>query len=237
MNHTFITGTDTDIGKTLVSALLLKHRLKHDPTSTIYKPVQTGGRALTNGWASPDIDTVLTLTGHTLADPSAHCTYCYEPACSPHLAAAESDQPIDIHHIHSSFNALANTHNSIIVEGAGGVAVPLGPEHTMIDLMVLLDLPIVLVSRPNLGTLNHTLLSTQVLRAAGLTIQAIVINSRHAGEWTHVEHDNIATLAVRTDIPLLASIPYSNSLQTPADLDALYAQVEPQFVDIFPRNA
>ncbi len=158
----FITGTDTDIGKTLVSAILMSG-LK----GTYWKPVQSG------------IETGMTdkkwLQNHTgLAEeyfwPEA---YLLNNPCSPHLAAQIDGIQIDLDNISLPANV---DRRPLIVEGAGGILVPLNATHFMLDLMKKFAFPIILVASSQLGTINHTLLSLYRLRDAGLQIIGVILN-------------------------------------------------------------
>jgi dethiobiotin synthetase len=156
----FITGTDTDVGKTVLSALLCTSLPAY-----YWKPIQTGAREGT------DREQVIRLAGMTsdLALPEA---YVFDDPVSPHLAAQRSGQEICLERL--SLPGI-NSDLPLIVEGAGGVMVPVNPREFMRDLMRRLDLPVVLASRSTLGTINHTLLSIAALRDAGLEIRGVVL--------------------------------------------------------------
>lgn len=156
----FITGTDTGIGKTTVAALLCA------ALDAIYwKPIQTGSRQGT------DRRTVMRLArlpiGRTFPE-----TYIFAPPVSPHLAAQRARVRIELRKI--KIPRLGGREN-LIVEGAGGVLVPINAKQLMIDLMRRLKLPILLVARTSLGTINHTLLSLAALRAARLKIHGVIM--------------------------------------------------------------
>ena len=233
MSHYFVTGTDTDVGKTIVTALLVKH-LQTQGSSTVFKPAQTGGTEQPDGsWSAPDVETVLRLTRSSSLGADAHYGYCYEPPCSPHFAAARADRPIEIHTIQTKLATLTASHDSVIVEGAGGVAVPLSPTEDTLDLMKALDLPVVLVCRATLGTLNHTLLSVAAIRNAGLPIHAIIMNQFPKVPWSDIEQNNLETLRKRTGIPVIGPIPFIEALDSANAFDTLYDTVKPLLIDIF----
>lgn len=156
----FITGTDTGVGKTTVAALLCA------ALDAIYwKPIQTGTREGT------DRATVIRLAAlpRNRALPEA---YRFSPPVSPHLAAQRAGVRIDFRKI--KFPKLAPRDN-LIVEGAGGALVPINSTQLMTDLMFHLALPVILVSRTTLGTINHTLLSIAALRASHLDLRGVVM--------------------------------------------------------------
>ena len=159
-NRFFITGTDTGIGKTVVSALLCA------ALDAIYwKPIQTGTREGT------DRNTVMELADIP-ASKTIPETYRFAPPVSPHLAARLAGVRIDLRKIRMPRIAASD---SLIVEGAGGALVPINRDQLMTDLMKHLKLPVLLVARTSLGTINHTLLSLAALRAAGLSVSGVVM--------------------------------------------------------------
>lgn len=156
----FVTGTDTGIGKTVASALLCA------ALDAIYwKPIQTGSREGT------DRATVMRLASlpreRTIPE-----TYCFAPPVSPHLAARRAGTRIELKTI--KLPSLPRG-ESLIVEGAGGVLVPVNESQLMTHLMRRLKLPVLLVARSSLGTINHTTLSLAALRAASLEVRGVII--------------------------------------------------------------
>ena len=159
----FITGTDTGVGKTTVSALLCA------ALDAIYwKPIQTGTREGT------DRATVLRLANlpRSRALPE---TYRFSPPVSPHLAAQRARVRIELRKIRLP---QIPPRENLIVEGAGGSLVPINSTQFMTDLMSHLALPILLVSRTTLGTINHTLLSIAALRAANLDLRGVILSGK-----------------------------------------------------------
>ncbi len=155
----FVTGTDTGVGKTLVSAMLCAAL-----EGIYWKPIQTG--------ASEDSDrrTVMELA---LLPPERALRerYVFDPPVSPHLAAERAGATIDLASIRRPDGKLPGP---LIAEGAGGVMVPLNQSEFMLDLMRRLDLPVVVVARSALGTINHTVLTLRAIQGAGLTVKGVV---------------------------------------------------------------
>ncbi len=156
----FVTGTDTNVGKTVVSALLCA------ALDAIYwKPIQTGSREGT------DRTTAMRLAemprNRTLPE-----SYIFSPPVSPHLAARMAGAPIELRRIKAP-EIPAN--KNLIAEGAGGALVPINRAQLMTDLMRHLGFPVLLVGRTSLGTINHTLLSIAALRAARLEIRGVIL--------------------------------------------------------------
>jgi dethiobiotin synthetase len=136
------------------------------------------------------------------------CPYLVAPPCSPHLAARDAETEIDLLRIHRAVKRVAKQADTVLVEGAGGVLVPLGGGMTMRDLMVELNLPVLLAARPGLGTLNHTLLSLQALEAAGLRPIGVVLVETEASNWGHIEDDNRHAIASLSGIPIVGRLPF-----------------------------
>jgi dethiobiotin synthase len=156
----FVTGTDTGVGKTVTAACLVRAW-----QASYWKPVQSGTAVGDDDTAT--VARLAGLSGDRLAPPA----YAFGAPLSPHAAAALEGTAIDVDSI-----ALPPLAAPIVVEGAGGVLVPLSDRDLMIDVMARLALPIVLVARSGLGTINHTLLSLLALRSRNLAIAGVVLN-------------------------------------------------------------
>jgi len=210
MNGVFITGTDTGVGKTIVSAALLC-ALKSAGVDAVYmKPVQTGCQRRGKKLIAPDLELVYSLAGIRPSEKERElmAPYRYRRACSPHLAAALEGQKIVISRVIKSFAALKRCHEFIIVEGAGGILTPLSQKSSMLDLMKALALPVIVVARPRLGTINHTLLTLRELRRAKLKITGVVINYALKASKTFIEKDNRAMIEKLGRAPVIAELPY-----------------------------
>jgi dethiobiotin synthase len=166
-------------------------------------------------FSAPDLDYSLSMSGMSVSEKNytLMAPYRFEPACSPHLAAEMAGTEIEIAQIVSAAQTLASEYDRLIVEGAGGVLVPLNRRETMLDLMAALKLPVVLAARPGLGTINHTLLSVRALRSAGLDIAGVVfIESEPSGDHL-IEEDNASTIEQFGNVPILGKIPYCPALR------------------------
>ncbi|VGO22059.1 dethiobiotin synthase [Pontiella sulfatireligans] len=244
MKGLFITGTDTDIGKTALSALLLAELRKRGINAAPMKPMQTGCKRKpetgnlklekeqadelqVSGFkfqvsplSVPDLDYSLSMAQMEVS-PETYQTmapYQFEPACSPHLAAEMAGTEIDISEMVIAARTLASEYEFVIAEGAGGIIVPLNRRETMLDLMQALKLPIIIAARPGLGTINHTLLTIRTLRSDGLDILGVVFVASTPDEPGIIEDDNAATIEQFGKVPFLGTIPYCAQLQT-AKLD------------------
>lgn len=214
MRSVFITATDTGVGKTIVTAGVLSAARAAGLDAVPMKPTQTGCVCRDGRWSAPDLDLCYSLSGYEPApvELALACPYPFQPACSPHLAAAMAGRRVSIPGIVYRFRRLRAAHDAVLVEGAGGVQVPLNEKQTMLDLMRALKLPVILVTRTSLGTLNHTLLSVESLRAAGLNLLGIVAVHHSPHPPGIVEDNNLQTLEGVARVPVLARIPYFGEL-------------------------
>lgn len=174
----FVTGTDTGLGKTVIAAALLAAARAAGLDAVYLKPVQTGGRRRAGKLTAPDLEFTAFFAGRRFAEEEQKYAvpYCFRQPCSPHLAAQIERRSIRFATIMKSFDQLKRRHDFVIVEGAGGIFTPLSFRRTMLDLAQALDLPVILVARPGLGTINHTLLTLRMLKAAGLNVPGLVLN-------------------------------------------------------------
>jgi len=205
----FVTGTDTGIGKTVVSAVLVSI-LRADGTDAVpMKPVQTGCEIRDGRMTAPDLEFAVRPIDPALSpdEMDMMCPYRFEAPCSPHLAAAREERAVSVECILGCFHDLAERHDFVVVEGAGGVLVPLNEQEMMVDLMAGLHLPVLLVARPGLGTLNHTLLSLRELSRAGLDVLGVVFNETSAAGPGYIESDNAATIERLGGVPVLGRLP------------------------------
>jgi dethiobiotin synthase len=159
----FVTGTDTGVGKTLVSAVLVAALER-----SYWKPIQTGAlegtdRATVKQWAG-------------LSDERSYPeSYIFDPPVSPHLAAEWKKTSIDLQRIQRP-----SSPDALIVEGAGGILVPINARQSMLDLARHLQIPIVVASRTTLGTINHTLMTIAAIREANLDIRGVVMSGKES---------------------------------------------------------
>ena len=204
----FVTGTGTDVGKTYVSRLLAKGFSRRGPVS-YQKPVQAGCTTKKNGSISAtDFEYVKRSGVLVTGDDELHVPYCFEPACSPHLASRIARKKISLFQVSSCFTRIWRLpqmkNGCVLVEGAGGVLVPLDDSVSMVHLMMHLELPVILVTLAGLGTLNHTFLTMCALHSAGVTVAGVVMNNRENCPEDFIFRDNVKTIrSFIGDVPFL----------------------------------
>jgi len=201
----FVTGTDTGVGKTLVTAALLRRLREAGLAVAGMKPVAAGAIAGPEGRANED---ALLLQ----AESSAHHPYAdvnpwlFEPAIAPHIAAADARITIDTARIAAAHARLAATADLVLAEGAGGFLVPLDAGRSFAEMPALLGMDVILVVGLRLGCLNHALLTAEAIAARGLTLAGWVGNSIDPG-FARCE-ENVATLRARLPAPCLGVVPW-----------------------------
>jgi dethiobiotin synthetase len=185
----FVTGTSTEVGKTVVAAVIARTLAGEGRRVAVFKPAVTG---LDEG-VETDHELLRRASSSDQSDEEI-APYRYGPPASPHLAAALAGEEIDPKRLRSAAAAAAEGADEIVCEGVGGLLVPLASAYLVRDLAADLGYPLVVVAAPGLGTINHTLLTIEAARAAGLEVAAVVLNPWPA-EPSHIESDNRETIA------------------------------------------
>ncbi len=164
----FITGTDTGIGKTYTSAAIAKKLIEQGKKVAYYKPIQTGceKKDVQGNWLAPDVEFIKTQCPGIITI----CTYALELPATPELAAEKEKLEIDFEKIKADFHELQQKAEVVIVEGAGGLFVPICVGKTVADLIKFLNLPTLLVSANRLGTINHTCMSIYYAQSLGINL-------------------------------------------------------------------
>jgi dethiobiotin synthetase len=186
----FVTGTDTGVGKSILSAALLAAMVAASEQVRAHKPAVTGLEEPPGAWP-PDHELLAAAAGMT---PEDVAPLRYGPAVSPHLAAQLAGEPIDPVDLVARARQAADEETTLILEGVGGLLAPLTDDYTVCDLAVELGLPLLIAARPGLGTINHTLLTLTAARAAGLDVRAVVLTP-WPEEPSTLELSNRATIA------------------------------------------
>jgi dethiobiotin synthetase len=210
MNGFFVTGTDTDVGKTVVSAWLLTHL-----DACYWKPVQAG--------AEPETDSAaVRRLAEVPADRILPEAYLLPEPIAPHEAARRAGIAIDMAKL-----VPPPCDRPLVVEGAGGLMVPLTGDTYVIDLATELHLPLILVARSTLGTINHTLLSLEAIRRRGLPLAGVVINGPETPH-NRAAIERYGQVEVIAEIPWLDTVSRSALLAIQPELDlAKLARAEP----------
>jgi dethiobiotin synthetase len=202
----FVTGTDTDVGKTVVAGAIANHFFRKGFRPGVCKPVATGCAIGREGLQSDDAEYLASVAHgrHTL---DLVCPQRFRDPLAPAIAAEREGKRVDWSVIDSALQYMSRDSDAMIVEGAGGVLVPMDERTFVLDVIRWLGLPVVLVARPALGTINHTLLSVAMLRAAGLDVAGVVINRYPAQRTSLAEETNPAAIERWGGVPVLCVVP------------------------------
>jgi dethiobiotin synthetase len=208
----FVTGTGTEIGKTVVAAVLARSLADHGASVAVFKPALTGMDEFPDydEAAASSAESIEGLPDHAILRVAARSSqtddeiapYRFDPPMSPHLAAGLAGVEIDPERVMAAARAAADGVDAIVCEGAGGLLVPLAPSWNMRSCAVELGYPLVVVAPPGLGTINHTLLTVESARSVGLKIAAIVLDPWPENP-TPIEADNRETIAALSGVEVL----------------------------------
>jgi len=203
----FVTGTDTDVGKTVIVACLASYLKKTGKKVAIYKPIHCGN-LLEGNIKSPDLALVKELSN--ISEKDLFNDFSFSLASSPHLAAEHDRTSVDIQTIKDRTRSLLSTYDYVIIEGAGGLIVPLTRNYTVLDLIEDLSVPVLIVARAGLGTINHTSLTVNVLKSIEIPILGIILN---CFKGSLIEEDNKKIINTLNNVPILGTVPFSEDIK------------------------
>ncbi len=205
----FVTATDTDAGKTAVAAALALHLKNQGYSVVVMKPLATGGIYKNKTLVSEDALFHQKVLGqnenYELLNP-----YCFRAPLSPYAAAMLEKKTILIKKILYAYHALRKKYDVVIVEGIGGLLVPIKKNYFVADLARDMKLPLLIVARPGLGTLNHTLMTIKVAQSYKLYVAGIIFNHAQKPGCALPEKTNAKILRELTNIPVLGTLPYAH---------------------------
>ncbi len=215
MNNIFITGTDTGVGKTVVAAGIARLLFDRGESVGVMKPVETGRDG------SPDVlrgdAALLAAAAGADDDRRTIAPYVYKEPLPPIVAGRRGGRPINIDVIEAAFDRLRARYDRVLVEGAGGISVSLTDEIDMAGLASRLQLPVLIVARPSLGTLNHTYLTAEYARRHELRVVGVVLCAAQPRAGSAAEATNPARLEEKCGIPVLGTVPYCETMDSPAE--------------------
>jgi len=200
----FITGTDTGVGKTHVTAALLTELRRRGVSAAAFKPIAcgAGGRH--------DAKIYAAIMNHEQPLDVINPIYLRHPL-APSVAAKLERKRIDLRKILHTYQQLAKSYEVVLVEGAGGLLVPIRKNYFVADLAKTLKLPVLIVARLGLGTINHTLLTVRQAKVHGLKINGLVLNDTAGGQHGLAEKTNIRILPELCKVSLLGVMPHGKN--------------------------
>lgn len=225
----FITGTDTGIGKTVIAGALIRALRSLGYKTVGMKPIETGCQravdsrqqtvdskqhtARNSNILIPEDGTFLQEMSGTGESLDLITPIRFEKPLAPLPASEIEGRPIDREKMMRAFTHLAQKYDTLIVEGIGGIMVPISKTYFVVDLASDLGLPVIVVTSPRLGTLNHTLLTVQVAIARGISVAGIIVNYHKPPEGTVAEQTNPDVLEMTCPAPLLGIFPYIQPIE------------------------
>jgi dethiobiotin synthetase len=222
----FVTGTDTGVGKTLVAGAIAHYFAVRGRRVGVCKPIATGCVRRREGLVSEDAEF---LAHHADArfPLDVVCPQRFAEPLAPAIAAERAGEPIDWPAIDRALRATAADSDVMVVEGVGGILAPLDRGHTVLDMAGWLGLPVVIIARPGLGTINHTLLTIAALRTAGLSVAGVVINQYPAGTAPTAEETNPRAIERWGGVSVLCLVPRFTGPAAPTLPADVVAAVDP----------
>jgi len=200
----FVTGTDTEIGKTLVSSALVHMQAQRGWRVAAMKPVAAGAEWRDGRWCNEDVDALASRVSVTLPQEITS-PYIFQTPAAPHIAAFLENKDIDSKHLLDCYRQVRAQTDAVVVEGVGGFRVPLNDSYDTADMAADLGLPVVLVVGMRLGCISQALLTAEAIASRGLSLMGWVANS--VDPHMLYPQENIDAIAQRIKAPLLACIP------------------------------
>lgn len=205
MDGLFVTGTDTGVGKTIIGVALLQAAARRGLRVAAMKPIETGCRTF-RGERQPEDARRLAGAAHAARGWDILCPYRLEAPLAPSVAARREGTVIDLARIEQARVALAeDAPDWLLVEGAGGLLVPINDEQTMADLALLFGYRLLIVARDRLGAINHTLLTIEAARRRAIPLAGVVLN---ADNESAVDHENAGEIARVGGVPIAGRFPW-----------------------------
>ena len=215
----FVTGSDTGVGKTVIAGAIAAAIKAHGLDVGVMKPVASGAKEIEGKLVSEDAVYLKKIIDSTDDDDLVNPVRL-EPPIAPTMAASKSGVPIDIDKIWKAYEVLTNKHDFVVVEGIGGLMVPIDDTLFVADLVRKMDLALVIVSRDYLGTINHTLLTVEYARSRNIRIKGIVINMLKNGD------DFVREIEKYSSVPILGTIPFKENVSVE---DCVYGDIVEYF--------
>lgn len=221
----FITATETDVGKTYVSALIVKTMRENKLNCGYYKPALSGAEEQ-DGQIIPGDCAYVFKRAEIALNPKDYVSYIFKPAVSPHLAAQIENNPIKLDKIINDFTKIKNEFDYLLVEGAGGIVCPFNVDENLIlpDVIKALKLDIIVVASAELGAINSTVLTVEYARQKGINVKGIILNKYDENNF--MQRDNKIQIEKLTGLKTLATVKENDDT---IDLK----EIKPVFQNIF----
>ncbi len=215
----FVTGSDTGVGKTVIAGAIAASIKAQGLNVGVMKPVASGAKEIDGRLVSEDVVYLKKIIDSADDDDLVNPIRLKQPI-APTIAAAKSGIQIDIDKVWKAYEELTNRHDFVVVEGIGGLMVPVDDTLFVADMACKMDLPLVIVSRDYLGTINHTLLTVEYARSRNLRIKGIIINMLKSDD------DVVREIEKYSSAPILGTIPFKENVSVE---DCVYGEVVEDF--------
>jgi dethiobiotin synthetase len=219
-----IIGTDTEVGKTVVAGAIAQWFRRRGRRVAVCKPAATGCVRRREGLVSEDAE-FLAHCADAMHPLDMICPQRYAEPLAPAVAAERARQPLDWEEIQRAIGLMSRDSDVMIIEGVGGLMVPMDAKHSLLDMAKWLGVPAVVVARPGLGTINHTLLTVQALRQAEVKVAGVVINRYTADRAPVAEETNPRAIEKWGKVPVLCLVP-EEPFAPPELPDGIVAAIE-----------
>ena len=213
MRGLFITATDTDIGKTMITGAIAAAFKARGIHVGVFKPLASG--AITNeegNLVSEDASFLMKAAGMGEELRSEVNAVCLEPALTPAIAARESGITIDIEKVIAEVKQNAQKYDMVLIEGVGGITAPLWQDYLLADMMKAFALPAIIVSKPRLGAINHTVLTYEYAKQRGIALHGVILNRWEEDSAGVLEESNIAYIEAMTGLPIVGKFPLTKHI-------------------------
>ena len=217
MKNYFVTGTDTEIGKTFVTCAMIHALAARGLKVAPMKPIAAGTINLEGEDINEDVAVLLAASGNRFETADVN-PYCFREGIAPHIGARHEGRVIDIEVIRAAYQRLCAAADVVLVEGAGGFQVPMSDTESMANIPVWLGIDVILVVGMRIGCINHATLTADAVRARGLKLAGWIANTPAAQMAAYEE--NLATLKCAIDAPLLGTVPRIPASYSMSALDA-----------------
>ena len=242
----FVTGTDTGVGKTVIAGGLAASLASIGADVGVMKPIATGGEAPAStstlgdgatsaGAVNPRLvsEDAIFLKHAAQAEDSLELInpICLREPLAPSVASTLENVPVDLARVDAAFHQLCRNHDFVVVEGVGGLAAPIRDDVLVAHLAARFELPLIVVARPTLGTINHTLLTVKLARSLNLEIHGIILNGLRRDMAGLAEKTNPGEISRLTNLPILGVVPFDGRLGQRAPAPSFLAQFMTEHID------
>jgi dethiobiotin synthetase len=228
----FVTGTDTGVGKTIITAALIKVISRLGFTTGGMKPIESG--CLQQGDVLVPSDGMFIKTAAHMEENIRHITpCCFRSPLAPLPASEIEGITVDFEKINKAFAEISGKYDVVIVEGIGGLLVPITRKYSVIDMAKDFNLPLIVVSRPSLGTINHTMLTVNYAIKEGLRVAGIIINYSQPPENTLAETTNPEIIKQISPVPVIGIFPYLTDMESATIKEAAEKNLDIELVSAF----